>query len=97
LLVLAALLVASCSNDPNPEPLHKTRADGTPWVVRYASMSDEARSLDPQVTYDQMSKMITEAVYDCLLQYHPMKTEPYEVEPSLLEAMPERPPRRMEA
>ena len=30
------------------------------------------------------------AVYDTLLQYHAMKTDPYEVEPCLLEAMPEK-------
>ncbi len=93
LLALAAawaLALAGCGNDPNPAPFQKTRADGTPWVVRYASMGDEVRSLDPQFAYDQVSRIILEPVQDTLLEYHPMKLDPYEVQPCLLESLPER-------
>lgn len=83
------LLLAGCGNDPNPKPLHDKRPDGSPWVVRYYYMNDEVRSLDPQNVYDQESQIILEPVQDCLLQYAAMKTDPYEVEPCLLESMPE--------
>jgi oligopeptide transport system substrate-binding protein len=35
------------------------------------------------------SQIVLEPVQDCLLQYAAMKTDPYEVEPCLLESMPE--------
>ena len=53
-------------------------------------MPDEARSLDPQYAYDQMSQIIEELVQDRLLQYNAMKTDPYELEPCMLAAMPEK-------
>ena len=53
-------------------------------------MPDDPRSLDPQFAYDQMSHRLLEPVLDTLLEYHPFKTDPYEVMPSLLESMPER-------
>lgn len=90
LAVVAALVIAGCGNDPNLAPLEKTRPDGSPWRVRYAAMPDDPRSLDPQFAYDQMSHRMLEPVLDTLLEYHPFKTDPYEVMPALLEAMPER-------
>jgi oligopeptide transport system substrate-binding protein len=89
-LAVSCALLAACDNNPNPKPLHAKRADGSPWLVRYGSMADEPRSLDPQVSYDSVSRRVLEPVYDCLLEYHPMKTDPYEVVPCLLEKMPER-------
>ena len=59
-------------------------------LVRYGATLEEARSLDPQVAYDQMSRVVLEPVYDTLLEYRPMKTDPYEVVPGLLAGMPER-------
>src|SRR5262245_12981326 len=84
------LALAGCGNDPNPKPYGEKRADGTPWRVLYWYLPDEIRSLDPQVTYDQMSRRVLEPVQDTLLEYDPMKTDPYEVMPALLEKLPER-------
>ncbi len=81
-------LLAACSNNPHPAPLAEHRADGSPWVVRYSAMPDEPRSLDPQYAYDEMSRRILEPVMDCPLEYNPMKTDPYELQPCLLEAIP---------
>jgi ABC-type transport system substrate-binding protein len=88
-LVLSLLLVG-CDTNPHPAPLHKTRPDGSPWIVRYAYLADDPRGLDPQHAYDQMSHRIQEAVLDTLLEYQPMKTDPFELVPALLTAMPER-------
>ena len=87
---MVAFAIVGCGNNPHPPPLKTEREDGSPWLVRYGAMNEEARSLDPQVAYDQMSRTILKPVYDTLLEYHPMKTEPYEVVPALLETMPER-------
>ncbi len=88
--LMAVFGFASCGNDPNPKPLASAHADGSPWTVYYGSLSAEARSLDPQYAYDQISHHILEPIYDTLLQYAVMKTDPYEVEPCLLESMPEK-------
>lgn len=88
LLLLLAWTLAGCSNDPSPKPLHTTRPDGSPWVVRYWYLPDEVRSLDPQVTYDMISRTVVEPVMDMLLTYHPMKTDPYELMPQMLAEMP---------
>ena len=87
-LIFGALVCASCDNNPNPPPLREKRADGTPWQVRYGGMSEDPRSFDPQFAYDQMSRRVLEPIYDTLLEYHPMKTDPYEVQAGMLEAVP---------
>ncbi|HEX8294730.1 MAG TPA: ABC transporter substrate-binding protein [Chthoniobacteraceae bacterium] len=89
-LLAAGLFLAGCGNDPNPAPFREKRADGSPWLVRYAGLSDDPRSFDPQFMYDQMSRRVLEAVYDTLLEYHPMKTDPYEVRPGLLAELPRK-------
>ena len=90
-LALGALFLGgSCSNDPNPAPLHKTRPDGSPWVVRYAGLLEDPRSFDPQYMYDAVTRRVMELIYDTLLEYHPMKTDPYELRPAMLEEMPRR-------
>ena len=86
--VLFLTLLAGCDNNPHPAPLREKRADGTPWLVRYGGLTEDPRSFDPQFMYDQMSRRIIEPVYDTLLEYHPMKTDPYEVRPGLLEELP---------
>jgi ABC-type transport system substrate-binding protein len=89
-LIFGAALLTGCDNNPHPAPLRQIRDDGSPWLVRYSYLGDDPRSLDPQVAYDQMSRRVLEPVQDCLLEYHPFKTNPYELAPCILEAMPER-------
>ena len=86
--ILFFLLLAGCDNNPNPPPLREKRDDGSRWLVRYGGMSEDPRSFDPQFAYDQMSRRVMEPVYDTLLEYHPLKTDPYEVRPGLLDAVP---------
>jgi len=91
-VILATLWLAACNNNPQPAPLHKTRPDGTPWVVRYQALRADPRSFDPQYTYDQMSRKVIEGVYETLLEYHPMKTEPYELQPCIAAEKPIKAP-----
>jgi ABC-type transport system substrate-binding protein len=90
LLCAVALWGAGCSNNPHPEPLALKGDDGAPWKVRYASLPEDPRSLDPQVSYDNVSRRILEPVQECLLEYHPFKTDPYELRPCLLTQLPVR-------
>ncbi len=85
-----AFAFAGCDTNPHPAPTRTTRDDGTPWRVRYWYLADDPRGLDPQHSYDQMGHKIQEAILDTLLEYHPLKTDPFELVPALLEAMPER-------
>lgn len=85
-----ALGFSGCGNDPNPPPLREKRADGSPWRARYAGLSEDPRSFDPQFAYDQMSRRVLEPVYDTLVEYHPLKTDPYEVRAGLLEELPRK-------
>jgi ABC-type transport system substrate-binding protein len=87
--IAAALWLAACDNNPHPAPL----GESTPqreWLVRYSYQPEAPRSLDPQEAYDQMSRRVLEPIYDCLLEYHPFKNDPYELIPCMLEAMPEK-------
>jgi oligopeptide transport system substrate-binding protein len=88
--IAVTALFGACDNNPHPAPLHKTRPDGSPWVTRYIALRTDPRSFDPQYTYDQMSRKVIECVYDCWLEYHPMKTEPYELVPCILAEMPKK-------
>ena len=89
-VLLAWFALAGCSNNPHPEPLHVVREDGTPWKVRYAALPEDPRSLDPQVSYDNVGRRVLEPVQECLLEYQPFKTDPYELTPCLLSRVPER-------
>lgn len=86
----AALWLAACDNNPNPAPLQKTRADGSHWQVFNWMLTSDPKSLDPHFSYDQQSRRVLEPIYDTPLEYHPLKTEPYEVVPCMLTEMPVR-------
>jgi oligopeptide transport system substrate-binding protein len=85
-----ALFLIGCSNNPHPPALKEKRADGSPWMVSYRGFPDDPRTLDPQVSYDTIGHSIISLVYECLLQYHPFKVDPYELNPCLVEEMPTR-------
>ncbi len=86
--IAAALWLAACDNNPHPAALRETDDDGTKWSVRYQNLPEDPKSFDPQYSYDQMSRRVIEPVYDTLLEYHPLKTDPYEVVPCMLAEMP---------
>lgn len=88
--LLCALLISACSNNPYPAAFREKRDDGSPWQVRYMAMPEDPRSLDPQVSYDNVSRRVLEPLQECLLEYHPFKTDPYQLSPCLLQSMPER-------
>ncbi|MDD5351044.1 MAG: ABC transporter substrate-binding protein, partial [Chthoniobacteraceae bacterium] len=92
ILTALALLgaLAGCNNDPHPQPLHRERKDGKPWVVSYRAIGEDPRSLDPQVSYDTTGNAVISQIYESLLQYSPFKTDPFELEPCLAEGMPRR-------
>jgi oligopeptide transport system substrate-binding protein len=90
LYIGTTVLLVGCNTNPHPAPLQKTKEDGSPWVVRYSYLADDPRGLDPQHSYDQMGHRVQESVMDTLLEYHPFKTDPFELMPGLLEALPER-------
>ncbi len=88
--LLLALALAGCDNNPHPPLQRQSRDDGSPWQVRYVWYPSEPKSLDPQNGWDSASRVIMEPVYDTLLEYAPWKTEPFEVMPGMLTAMPEK-------
>ena len=85
-----ALGLAGCDNDPNPAPLRQTRPDGSKWRVKYAGLPADPKSFDPQYMYDSIGQQALEPVYDKLLEYNPMKSDPVELQPGMLEAMPKK-------
>ena len=89
-LLGCAFALAGCDNDPNPPTYHETRADGSPWAARYAFLVGDPKSFDPQFCYDVTGQRALEPVYDRLLEYHPMKTDPYELIPGMLAEIPTR-------
>lgn len=89
-LLVASLLalLSACSNDPHPKPWRAKRADGSPWQVRYAALPDDVRTLDPQFCYEQTGRRVLEPIIDTLLEYDPMKTDPYLLKPCILTEIP---------
>jgi oligopeptide transport system substrate-binding protein len=57
--------------------------------IFYHYLQAEAKTIDPQRQFDSVSAQIVKSLYDTLLQYNYLK-RPYELEPALLEKMPEK-------
>ncbi|RYZ55294.1 MAG: ABC transporter substrate-binding protein, partial [Proteobacteria bacterium] len=57
--------------------------------IFYHYLLSEAKTLDPQRQFDAVSVQIVKNIFDTLLQYNYLK-RPYELEPALLEKMPEK-------
>ncbi len=88
--IIATLWLVACDNNPNPLPYQKTKADGTPWVVFNWALTSDPDTLDPQHSYDEQSRRVLEPIYDTLLDYHPLKTSPFELRPGMLADMPKQ-------
>ena len=78
------LLVLGCTNNPYPE------SDGDRKVL-YSSFNEAPKTLDPAVAYTTAEHVVTGTVFDTLLEYHFLK-RPYELIPSLAEAIPQAEP-----
>lgn len=71
-------------------PSSKSGAGGAGDVKIFHSFrSSDFKTLDPMKQFDQASAEIVSNVYDTLLQYSYLE-RPYQLEPSLLEKMPEK-------
>lgn len=81
-LCSCVLLFIGCTNNPY-------REDDTRESIRYSSIDEDPKSLDPSFAYDSLSLEIVSPIYETLLQYSYLK-RPYQLEPALAEQMPER-------
>ena len=79
-IVLAATLIAACSNNPYPD------ADQDAKVL-YTSFREAPRTLDPAVAYTSTAHHITANVFDTALEYH-FRKRPYELIPGLMVSVP---------
>jgi ABC-type transport system substrate-binding protein len=84
---LAALLLAAgaCTNNPYPEADDES-------AVRYRYLSAAPKTLDPAVSYAQISHLVLVNVYETLLEYQYLK-RPYALMPGLAREVPR--PRRL--
>jgi oligopeptide transport system substrate-binding protein len=90
ILIFTILVLAGCSNNPHPPPYRIAREDGTPWQVAYRGFPDDPRSLDPQVSYDNLGRDVIGQLYESAFEYDPFQIDPYQLIPSLAERMPDR-------
>lgn len=57
--------------------------------IFYHYLTQEVKTIDPQRQFDTVSAQIVQSLFDTLVQYNYLK-RPYELEPALLEKMPEK-------
>lgn len=79
-MVLAFFSFIGCSNNPYPE------ADNEEKVL-YLPFATPPKTLDPAISYGTADTVVTNKVYDTLLQYHYIK-RPYELVPSMAKEIP---------
>jgi ABC-type transport system substrate-binding protein len=84
LFLVAAALLAACSNNPYPDE------DSSRKIV-YTNYREAPKTLDPAVAYTTGAHAVTGNVYDTLLEYHYLK-RPYELIPGLVTRVPEAEP-----
>jgi ABC-type transport system substrate-binding protein len=78
--------LAGCDTDPYPKANPGRQLPKT----TFRALPDEPRSLDPHVDYDMIGAAVVALVYEGLLEYHPFKTDPYELRPCIAKSMPRR-------
>lgn len=79
-IILTLLAIGGCGKSPNGQ-------DANENVLR-AAIPAKVRGLDPGDIGDTTSSTVASQIFDCLYQYHYLK-RPYELTPSLAEAMPQ--------
>lgn len=80
-VVALFLLTFSCSNNPYPD------ADESMKVL-YLPFATPPKTLDPAISYGTADTVVTNKVFDTLLEYHYLK-RPYELIPSMAREIPE--------
>ena len=82
-LITGVIFITGCSKSQDDT------GDSLPTLkVRCVALSSKIRSMDPGDIGDVTSSIITSNMYETLYQYHYLK-RPYELMPSLAQAMPE--------
>src|SRR5262245_50256337 len=81
---VGVLAVLGCTNDPYPESEQDQK-------ILYSSFNEAPKTLDPAVAYTTAEHVVNGSVYDTLLDYHYLR-RPYELIPSLAEAVPKPEP-----
>ena len=89
LVWVLGLVFAGCDIRPFPRFPEGVRHDGQRWKSTCRALPEEPRSLDPQVRYDVIGTAVVALIYEGLLEYHPFKSDPYELRPCVATAMPE--------
>jgi ABC-type transport system substrate-binding protein len=84
-IVLAALLVAGCSDQPWNSPYPPQQAGRN---ILYSSFNERPNLLDPAQSYSSNEVVFTGQIYEPPLQYHFLK-RPYQLEPLTVTRMPE--------
>lgn len=84
-LALSLTFSSSCTKK---KPSELAGSKGGPKIF-YHYLQAEAKTLDPQREFDSVSGQIVRSIFDTLVQYNYLK-RPYELEPGLLEKMPEK-------
>ena len=80
-LALAWCSLVGCSNNPYPESDEAQK-------VLYLPFATPPKTLDPAISYGTADTVVTNKVFDTLLEYHYLK-RPYELEPSMAREIPE--------
>jgi len=84
-IVLAALLIAGCSDQPWNSPYPPQQAGHN---ILYSSFNERPNHLDPAQSYSSNEVVFTGQIYEPPLQYHFLK-RPYQLEPLTVTRMPE--------
>ncbi len=80
-VLLAAAFVLSCSNNPYPNSDDEKK-------VLYLPFATPPKTLDPAISYGTADTVVTNKVFDTLLEYHYLE-RPYRLMPSMAEEIPE--------
>jgi ABC-type transport system substrate-binding protein len=79
-LLVAAVAVASCTNNPYPNTDRDEK-------IFYAPFASPPKTLDPAIAYSTVDHAVTGPVYDTLLEYHYL-ARPYRLIPGLAREVP---------